>query len=257
MAGLSRRGDEIGAIKVDMRKLDNLVDAVGELIIVQSLIQEDPVLLGHIDQRLAGNLGQLKRITAGLQRSAMALRMVPIRQSFQKVSRIVRDLSRKAGKSVELVLSGEDTELDRKVVEEIADPLMHMVRNSLDHGIEPEDARKKAGKRPRARISLSAYHQGGHIVIEIADDGRGLDTEKIKARAIGRGLIPPVMSGPELLRELQRQGRDTPARIVVSTDGSQARRREMEGLARWYVNKPLRPEVVRDVLNELASSIGD
>jgi two-component system chemotaxis sensor kinase CheA len=203
MAGLSRRGDEIGAIKVDMRKLDNLVDAVGELIIVQSLIQEDPVLLGHIDQRLAGNLGQLKRITAGLQRSAMALRMVPIRQSFQKVSRIVRDLSRKAGKSVELVLSGEDTELDRKVVEEIADPLMHMVRNSLDHGIEPEDARKKAGKRPRARISLSAYHQGGHIVIEIADDGRGLDTEKIKARAIERGLIPPGVSpSPEDIHAL-------------------------------------------------------
>jgi two-component system chemotaxis sensor kinase CheA len=194
MAGISRRGEEIGAIKVDMRKLDNLVDAVGELIIVQSLIQEDPVLLGHIDQRLAGNLGQLKRITAGLQRSAMALRMVPIRQSFQKVSRIVRDLSRKAGTSVELVLSGEDTELDRKVVEEIADPLMHMVRNSLDHAIEREEVRKKAGKRPRARISLSAYHQGGHIVIEIADDGRGLDTEKIKARAIERGLLTPGAS---------------------------------------------------------------
>jgi two-component system chemotaxis sensor kinase CheA len=103
-------------------------------------------------------------------------------------------LSRKAGTSVELVLSGEDTELDRKVVEEIADPLMHMVRNSLDHAIEPEDVRKKAGKRPRARISLSAYHQGGHIVIEIADDGRGLDTEKIKARAIERGLLTPGAS---------------------------------------------------------------
>jgi two-component system chemotaxis sensor kinase CheA len=220
MAGLSRRGDEIGAIKVDMRKLDNLVDAVGELIIVQSLIQEDPVLLGHIDQRLAGNLGQLKRITAGLQRSAMALRMVPIRQSFQKVSRIVRDLSRKAGKSVELVLSGEDTELDRKVVEEIADPLMHMVRNSLDHGIEPEDARKKAGKRPRARISLSAYHQGGHIVIEIADDGRGLDTEKIKARAIERGLIPPGVSpSPEDIHALIFEPGFSTAETVTEISG--------------------------------------
>ena len=193
-AGSARRGEEVASIKVDTRKLDSLVDAVGELIIVQSLIQEDPLLASHVDQRLAGNLGQLKRITAGLQRSAMALRMVPIRQAFQKVSRIVRDLSRKADKSVELVLTGEDTELDRKVVEEITDPLMHMVRNSIDHAIEPAAVRKAAGKRPQARLALSAYHQGGHIVIEIADDGKGLDTEKIKARALERGLIAPGAS---------------------------------------------------------------
>ena len=194
--GATRRGEENTAIKVDTRKLDSLVDAVGELIIVQSLILEDPLLANRLDQRLAGNLGQLKRITAGLQRSAMALRMVPIRQAFQKVSRIVRDLSRKADKSVELVLSGEDTELDRKMVEEIADPLMHMVRNSIDHAIEPPAVRTAAGKRPQARIALSAYHQGGHIVIEIADDGKGLDTEKIKARALERGLIAPGASPP-------------------------------------------------------------
>ena len=193
-ASATRRGEETTAIKVDMRKLDSLVDAVGELIVVQSLIQQDPVLANHFDQRLAGNLGQLKRITTGLQRSAMALRMVPIRQAFQKVSRIVRDLSRKADKSVELVLSGEDTELDRKMVEEIADPLMHMVRNSIDHAIEPATVRTAGGKRPQARIALSAYHQGGHIVIEISDDGKGLDTAKIKARALERGLIAPGAS---------------------------------------------------------------
>jgi two-component system chemotaxis sensor kinase CheA len=188
LAASARRGEELTAIKVDSRKLDSLVDAVGELIVVQSLIQEDP-LLAQVDQRLAGNLAQLKRITAGLQRSAISLRMVPIRQAFQKVSRIVRDLSRKADKSVDLVLNGEDTELDRKVVEEITDPLMHMVRNSIDHAIEPVAVRTAAGKRPQARLALSAYHQGGHVVIEIADDGRGLDTEKIKARAIEHGLI--------------------------------------------------------------------
>jgi two-component system chemotaxis sensor kinase CheA len=190
----ARRSEDIAAIKVDSRKLDSLVDAVGELIIVQALIQADPALANHVDQRLAGNLGQLKRITAGLQRSAMALRMVPIRQAFQKVSRIVRDLSRKADKSVELVLSGEDTELDRKVVEEMTDPLMHMVRNSIDHAIESAAERTAAGKRPQARLALSAYHQGGHIVIEIADDGKGLDTEKIRARALERGLIAPDAS---------------------------------------------------------------
>jgi len=190
----TRRGDEAAAIKVDTRKLDSLVDAVGELIIVQSLIQEDPALATRLEGRLAGNLGQLKRITADLQRSAMALRMVPIRQAFQKVSRIVRDLSRKADKSVELVLNGEETELDRKVVEEITDPLMHMVRNSLDHGIEPAEVRAAAGKRQQARLALSAYHQGGHIVIEIADDGKGLDTDRIKTKAIERGLIAPGAS---------------------------------------------------------------
>ncbi|HLG58939.1 MAG TPA: chemotaxis protein CheA [Vicinamibacterales bacterium] len=190
-AAATRRADENASIKVDTRKLDSLVDAVGELIIVQSLIQEDPTLATRLEGRLAGNLGQLKRITADLQRNAMALRMVPIRQAFQKVARIVRDLSRKADKSVELVLSGEDTELDRKVVEEITDPLMHMVRNSVDHGIETPDVRASAGKRPQARVTLSAYHQGGHIVIEIADDGKGLDTDRIKAKAIERGLIAP------------------------------------------------------------------
>jgi two-component system chemotaxis sensor kinase CheA len=115
--------------------------------------------------------------------------MVPARQAFQKVARVVRDLSRSTGKPVELVLAGEETELDRKVVEDITDPLMHMVRNSVDHGIESADARESAGKRPQGRIALSAYHQGGHIVLEIADDGAGLDTERIRRKAIERGLL--------------------------------------------------------------------
>jgi two-component system chemotaxis sensor kinase CheA len=187
--GGARRGEETTSIKVDARKLDNLVDAVGELIIVQSLLHDEAALGARLDARLAGNLAQLKRITTDLQRNAMALRMVPIRQAFQKVSRIVRDLSRSAGKSVELVLSVEDTELDRKVVEDITDPLMHMVRNSLDHGIEPADERAASGKSPRARLALRAYHQGGQIVVEIADDGRGLDTGRIRAKAVERGLL--------------------------------------------------------------------
>ncbi len=177
------------AVRVDTRKLDSLVDMVGELVIVQSLIQEDPALLTAADDRLARNLAQLKRITSDLQRTAMSVRMMPIRQTFQKVSRLVRDLSSAAGKSVGLVLSGEDTELDRKVVEHINDPLMHMVRNSLDHGIESPEARKAAGKPRQARLSLSAYHEGGNIIIAIADDGAGLATEKIREKAIEQGLI--------------------------------------------------------------------
>ncbi len=119
----------------------------------------------------------------------MALRMVPLRQAFQKIARVVRDLSRTTGKSVELVLSGEDTELDRKVVEGITDPLMHMVRNSMDHGIEPPEVREAAGKPVQGRLSLSASHQTSHILLEISDDGAGLDTENILKKAVERGLL--------------------------------------------------------------------
>ena len=179
------------AVKVDTRKLDNLVDMVGELVIAQSILQEDPALLGAADERLTRNLAQLKRITSDLQRNAMSMRLVPIRQTFQKMARLVRDLSKKSEKSVELVLSGEDTELDRRVVEDINDPLMHMVRNSVDHGIEDSARRVQGGKRPEGRLALSAYHQGGHIVIAIEDDGAGLNSERILAKAVSQGLVQP------------------------------------------------------------------
>ena len=176
------------SVKVDTRKLDNLVDMVGELVIVQSIIHQDPALR-VLEERLARNLSQLRRITTDLQRTAMSMRLVPIRQTFQKMARLVRDLSRKSGKAVDLVVSGEETELDRRVVEDINDPLMHMVRNSLDHGIEPADVREARGKKATARLSLSAYHQGGHVVIDIADDGNGLNAERILAKAVAQGLV--------------------------------------------------------------------
>jgi len=173
---LKRRADDTGAsVKIDTRKLDSLVDMVGELVIVQSIIRDDPALQA-VDERLTRNLAQLCRITSDLQRNAMAMRMVPIRQTFQKMARLVRDLSKHSGKQVDLVLSGEDTELDRKVVEDINDPLMHMVRNSIDHGIEDAATRQSRGKSATGRLSLKAYHQGGSIVIEIEDDGGGLNT---------------------------------------------------------------------------------
>lgn len=185
-----RRDESQSAVKVDTRKLDNLVDMVGELVIAQSILAEHPVLLGSRDERLSRQLAQLKRITSELQRNAMAMRMMPIRPTFQKMSRLVRDLGKKSGKSIELTLHGEDTELDRKVVEEINDPLMHMVRNSVDHGIEPADVRKAAGKPALAALRLRAFHQAGNIVIEISDDGAGLDTEKIYRKAVAKGLVP-------------------------------------------------------------------
>jgi two-component system chemotaxis sensor kinase CheA len=176
-------------VKVDTTKLDNLIDMVGELVIAQSILAEDPALARSGDERLGRRLQQLQRITSDLQRNAMSMRMVPIRMVFQKMARLVRDLSRKSGKQIELILQGEDTELDRKVVEDINDPLMHMVRNSVDHGIEPPERRAAAGKAAQATLRLGAFHEAGNVVIEIADDGAGLDTDRIYAKAVANGLI--------------------------------------------------------------------
>lgn len=189
--------DHERSIKVDTAKLDFLVDMVGEMAIAQSLVMHDPDLaiqcgqgLGQGGkQRLTRNLAQLARITAEVQRTAMSMRMVPIRHLFQKMTRLVRDLARKTGKQVELELAGEETELDRHIIEELADPLMHMVRNSIDHGVESVGERARAGKDPIARVTLKAGHQAGYIVVRITDDGRGLDAEKIAAKARQKGLI--------------------------------------------------------------------
>ncbi|HVZ23191.1 MAG TPA: chemotaxis protein CheA, partial [Vicinamibacterales bacterium] len=185
------KDDARAAVKVDTRKLDTLVDTVGELVILQSLVFNSPAVQRIGDERLTRTLAQLRRITTELQRGAMAMRMVPIRQTFQKTARLVRDLGRASGKPIDLVLAGEDTELDRKVVEDINDPLMHMVRNSIDHGIEPPDVRRARGKPEAGRLSLRAFHQGGSIVIEVADDGAGLNAERIRRKAIANGLLDP------------------------------------------------------------------
>ena len=177
------------SIKVDTAKLDYLVDMVGEMVIAQSMVRHDPDLVTGVRPRLARNLSQLARITDEVQRTAMSMRMIPIGQLFQKTARLVRDLSRKAGKQVDLELSGEDTELDRNIVEELADPLMHMVRNAVDHGIETPEERVKAGKPASAKVLLKAAHQAGHILIQISDDGRGLDRDRILRKARDKGLI--------------------------------------------------------------------
>jgi two-component system chemotaxis sensor kinase CheA len=178
-----------GSIRVDTQKLDGLVDLVGELVIAQSMVARGAEARG-VDEHLARSLGQLRGITADLQRTAMALRMIPIRGTFQKMTRLVRDLAGQLGKEIRLVVEGDDTEVDRTVIEEIGDPLMHMVRNAADHGIEAPAARAVAGKPTAGTITLRAHHQGGFVVIEIADDGGGLDPARLRAKAIERGLIP-------------------------------------------------------------------
>lgn len=176
-------------VKVDTKKLDNLVDLTGELVIAQSMLRQNQLILAARDQKLMHNLGQLNQITSGLQSIAMSMRMVPIKSTFQKMVRLVRDLAKNSGKQVTLEMSGEDTEIDRNVVDELYEPMVHMIRNSVDHGIGPPEERKKAGKNTTGRIHLMAYHQAGNIVVEISDDGRGLDKKRIIEKAKANHLI--------------------------------------------------------------------
>ena len=188
-----------GTVRVNTEKLDSLMDVVGELVIVQSQLLETARQHGENNgSPLQRNVAQLSRITKELQHTAMSLRMIPIKQSFQKMERLARDLARDFGKKVHFVTSGEDTELDRTVVEEIGDPLVHMVRNALDHGLEPTAARIAAGKPESGTLHLKAYHQGSNIVIELQDDGRGIDPAKIFKKALEKGIVSP---GEELSRE--------------------------------------------------------
>lgn len=183
---------KLGAsIKVDVEKLDALVNAVGELVIMQSLVRQNQLITKIIDPKLVKDFAQLSRITSELQRTAMSMRMVPIKQTFDKMIRLVRDLSKKTGKKVDLIMDGAETEIDRNMVDSIYDPLVHMMRNSVDHGIQPAEDRTKHGKPPTGTVHLRAYQKGGNMVIEIEDDGEGLNTEKIRQKAISRGIIQP------------------------------------------------------------------
>ena len=177
-------------VRVNTEKLDILMDVVGELVIVQSQLIESARPVADDGSPLQRNVIQLGRITKELQHNAMSLRMVPVKPTFQKMERLARDLARDFGKKVTFVTSGEETEVDRTVVEEIADPLIHMVRNSMDHGVEAPSERLAKGKAEFGTIELKAYHQGSNIIIELRDDGRGIDPEKILARAVKLKLVP-------------------------------------------------------------------
>ena len=180
-----------GFVKLDTSKLDALIDLVGELVIAQSMVVQDPDVQNLESRTLARSLRQLSRTTSELQRNAMSLRMVPVRAAFQKMTRLVRDIGAHQKKQVQLVLDGEETELDRNIVEKLADPLVHMIRNAVDHGIEAPADRIANGKPALGTIKLSASHQRGGILIRIQDDGKGLNADKILAKGIERGLVAP------------------------------------------------------------------
>ncbi len=176
-------------IKVSTSRLDSLVNMVGELVIAQSMVSQDAEATLKADHDLHRNIGHQGKIVRELQELSMMMRMVPIQGVFQKMARLVRDLCQKSGKKVIFSTEGEETELDRIVVDQISDPLVHMIRNSIDHGIELEEDRKKAGKDPKGHVQLRAFHQAGNIVIEIVDDGKGLNKEKILKKAIETGVV--------------------------------------------------------------------
>ena len=182
-------------VRIEKEKLDALIDLVGELVIAQSMVVEHPLLTQNQSDNLPGYLRQLARISSDLQRNAMSLRMVPIRTTFQKMTRLVRDLGNNLNKDIVLVLKGEDTELDRNIVEAIAEPLIHMLRNSIDHGIEQPEERISLGKPPQGKIQVEACHQGGGILIRIEDDGRGINPDNILEKAISKGLVQSDFNG--------------------------------------------------------------
>jgi len=202
--------------KVDTHKLDNMVDMVGELVITQAMLGRDISNLVGQDTQLYGNFTQLGRITSEIQKVSMSMRMVAMKETFQKMLRLVRDLSKKSGKLVTLQMIGEDTEIDRNMVEEIYDPLVHTVRNCIDHGIETPDVRKALGKPGTATVTLKAYHKGGGIVIDISDNGKGLDSNKIFKKAVQRGLISAddSLSDQQIFNLICRPGFSTAEKVT-------------------------------------------
>src|SRR6185312_14795378 len=175
------------SIRVTVDTLEQLMTMVSELVLTRNQLLE--IVRRHEESEIKTPLQRLSNVTAELQEGVMKTRMQPIGNAWQKLPRIVRDLSNELGKRIELEMHGAETELDRQVLDLIKDPLTHMVRNSADHGLETSEQRRAIGKAEHGQIRLSAYHEGGYIIIQIADDGRGLNTERIKSKAIAQGLV--------------------------------------------------------------------
>ncbi|PKO38103.1 MAG: chemotaxis protein CheA [Betaproteobacteria bacterium HGW-Betaproteobacteria-6] len=273
-AGKSQPGAAAGAessIRVSVEKVDQLINLVGELVITQAmLLQTAAQILDGAPERLINGLAQLERNTRDLQESVMSIRMMQISFVFSRFPRVVRDLSSKLGKQVELKTSGETTELDKGLIERIADPLTHLIRNSLDHGIELPETRIAAGKNPVGTITLKAYHQGGSIVIEVGDDGAGLPRNKILAKARERGLlVSDQMTDSEVFNLIFEAGFSTADQITdVSGRGvgmdvvrrniqSMGGRVEIESMVGVGTRMTVRLPLTLAILDGMSIAVGD
>lgn len=210
------RPDGEQSVRVRTDRLDRLIDLVGELVIAQSMLAGDAAVQASGQHELAKKIAHSGKIVRELQDLSMGMRMMPLKGTFQKLARLVRDVAVRAGKQVEFSTDGEETELDRTMVDVIGDPLVHMVRNAVDHGIEPAEARVAAGKLPHGTVRLSAFNQGGSVVVELVDDGRGLNRDRILAKAIEKGIVAPgqVLTDAEIYGLIFAPGFSTADRIT-------------------------------------------
>ncbi len=213
------------SVRVGTKRLDRLIDMVGEIVIAHSMVAQDELIVDGNHIELQKKVSQTSKIVRELQDISMSMRMVPLKATFNKMARLVRDISRKVGKKVNFVTEGEDTEIDRNLVDVINDPLVHMVRNAVDHGIEPPEVRKKNGKDEAGVVKLSAYHSAGSVVVEISDDGKGLDRNVIIAKGKEKGLISDspdfndnVLSDKEVFNMIFEPGFSTAA-VVTDVSG--------------------------------------
>jgi two-component system, chemotaxis family, sensor kinase CheA len=211
-------------LRVEASRIDNVLNLVGELIIGKSMLQQalNEFAKRYPKELLRGKFGDAMafqaRVLNDLQRSVMKIRMVPVDQLFRRFPRMVRDVSRQCGREVELDISGQDTDLDKGILDAIAEPLTHLVRNAVSHGIEPAEERRKLGKKPQGVVRLNAYHHGNQVVVEVTDDGRGIDAQKIRAKAIELGMTTPEeaarMSESEVLDFIFRPGFSTAEQVT-------------------------------------------
>ena len=202
------------SIRVSLSKLDLLLNNVGEMVILQTVLQEQrSQFASPLIQR---TIGQLSKISKNIQEVSMSLRMVPLKTTFQKMQRIVRDTSKLLNKDVELNIQGEETELDKTVLEHVGDPLVHLIRNAVDHGLESTEERIALGKSAKGIVTLKAFHRGQKLIIEVRDDGKGLDAQKLKRKAVEKGLIPAnrEMSDAEAHQLIFHPGFSTKAEVT-------------------------------------------
>ncbi|MBC2736828.1 MAG: chemotaxis protein CheA [Desulfobacteraceae bacterium] len=208
------------SVRVSTSRLDRLIDMVGELVIAHSMVAQDDTVINGNNHDLIKKISHTTKIVRELQDMSMSLRMVPLKATFSKMTRLVRDVARKTGKQVHLITEGEETEIDRNLVDVINDPLVHMIRNAVDHGIESPEMRQEKGKNETGQVKLAAYHSAGNVVVEIQDDGKGLDRDVILKKAIQNGLISDgaALSDREIFNLVFEPGFSTAA-VVTDVSG--------------------------------------